>query len=228
VQAWQDIAETHAPDGTLLELRRRGDEFLIRSGGFDLMSSEDAASSRSLATLGCAHIDKERPGRVLIGGLGMGFTAQAALGATGPKTAIDVAELVPAVAEWNGNVIAELAGRPLDNPRVTLIIDDVSEVIENVRGAYDAILLDVDNGPDSLAHDSNDRLYGNAGIAAARRALRPEGVLAIWSFSDDTTFTRRLKAEGYRVRVEKVTGSARGRGRYHHIWVATAPRKART
>jgi spermidine synthase len=235
VQAWQDIAQAHAPDGTLLELRRRGSEYLIRAGGFDLMSSEDASSSRALARLGCAHLSQlahraqrmpTGDSRVLVGGLGMGFTAEAALEITGPRTRIEVAELVPEVADWNRESLAELAGRPLDNPRLELVLADVGAVIERSRSRYDAILLDVDNGPDSLAHTANQQLYNAAGIASARRALRPAGVLAVWSFSRDASYTSRLKAAGFTVSVERVTGSGKGRGRHHYVWLAQAPRKA--
>lgn len=251
MHAWEEIAQAHAPDGTLLELCRRGSEFLIRAGGFDLMSSEDASSSRALARLGCAHLREhavltdraerveraQRRGRaervpnadsrVLVGGLGMGFTARAALAATSSHTHIEVAELVPEVADWNREPLAELAGRPLEDPRLELLLADVGAVIDRSRARYDAILLDVDNGPDSLVHLANQRLYDAEGIAAARRALRPAGVLAVWSFCDDDSYTRRLKAAGFKVSVERVTGSGKGRGRHHYIWVAHAPRKAR-
>jgi len=224
VNAWQEIARAHAPDGTLLELRRRDAEFLIRAGGYDLMSSEDASSSRALAELGCGHLASDDRGSVLVGGLGMGFTARAALACTGPGVRIDVAELVPAVVDWNRAPLAELADRPLEDPRLQLLLGDVAEVIEQARAHYDAILLDVDNGPDSLAHAGNEKLYGRDGIAAARRALRPGGVLAVWSFCDDADYTRRLTAAGFKVTVERVTGSKKGRGRYHYVWVARAPR----
>jgi spermidine synthase len=221
VQPWQDIATAHAPDATLLELRRRGDEFLIRAGGYDLMSSEDASSSRALAEFGCAHMTTSEAGRVLIGGLGMGFTLAAALASTPASARIDVAELVDAVAEWNREWLADLAGHPLDDPRTTLLMDDVGSVIEKARGHYDAILLDVDNGPDSLAHDTNEKLYDRGGIEAARRALRAGGVLAVWSFSEDPGYTRRLRTADFDVQVERVLGSKKGRGRRHYIWLAT-------
>jgi spermidine synthase len=223
MRAWEHVAEARAPDGTLLELHRRGDEFLILAGGYDLMSSEDAVSSCALAELGCAHLSRADAARVLIGGLGMGFTAQAALLASGPQARIEIAELVPAVVEWNRATLAVLTNHPLDDARVELLLGDVSDVIRDARGSYDAILLDVDNGPDSLAHAANDRLYDHAGIVAVRCALRPGGVLAVWSYSDDASYTRRLRAAGFEVSVVRVAASRKGRGRRHYIWLATAP-----
>lgn len=228
VNAWQEIATAHAPDGARLELLRRGGEYLIRAGGYDLMSSEDASSSRALAELGCAHLSGAAQGRVLVGGLGMGFTARAALAATGRGVRVDVAELVPAVVDWNRAALAALADHPLDDPRTELLPGDVADIIEAARARYDAVLLDVDNGPDALAHDGNERLYSRAGIAATRRALRAGGVLAVWSYSDDPSFTRRLRAHGFTVGVERVLGSKKGRGRHHYVWVARAPEGTRT
>ncbi len=220
MQPWQDIATAQAPDTTLLELRRRGDEYLIRAGGHDLMSSRDASSSRALAELGCAHLSQSKAGRVLVGGLGMGFTAQAALATTTRSTTVDIAELVPAVAEWNRQWLADLAERPLENSRTNLIMADVRSVIAESRDRYHAILLDVDNGPDSLTHTSNKGLYDSDGIQSARLSLRQGGVLAVWSFSDDPGYSRRLRSAGFHVRVERVLGSKKGRGRHHFIWVA--------
>jgi spermidine synthase len=220
MQPWTELATADAPDGTRLVLRRRGHEHLILAGGHDLMSSEDASSSRALAELGCEHLREAKAPRVLVGGLGMGYTLRAALDATGPGARVEVAELVPAVAEWNREFLAELAGRPLDDPRAVLVLGDVRARIRAGRGRHDAILLDVDNGPDALAHAQNDALYGRRGLEEARAALRPGGVLAVWSFSDDARFTRRLEAQGFAPRVHRVQGSRKGRGRYHWIFVA--------
>lgn len=217
---WTTLDHATAPDGTALELRVRGHEYLILAGGYDLMSSEDDASSRALATLGCAHVDPARSARVLVGGLGMGFTARAALDTVGPSAVVEVAELVPAVVEWNRGVLGDLAGRPLDDPRCVVHEGDVADRIRALAGAFAAIMLDVDNGPDPLAHDHNEGLYDVAGIEQARRALVPGGVLAVWSFSDDPRFTTRLRSAGFEVRVERVSASRKGRGRRHVIWVA--------
>ncbi len=216
---WKSLATAVADDGTTIELRQRGHEFLILAGGYDLMSSEDDASSRALAELGCAHIGAARAASVLVGGLGMGYTLRAALDATGPKARVHVAELVPAVVEWNRGVLADLAGRPLDDPRARLHVGDVRKLIR--KGAnFDAILLDVDNGPEALAHASNDQLLSPQGLERARAALAADGVLGVWSFSDDAQFTRRLQKHGWNAKAHRVTGSRKGRGRYHYIWIA--------
>ena len=220
---WQRLDRKQAPDGTELELRRRGHEFLILAGGYDLMSSEDESSSRALADLGCRHIDRVASARVLVGGLGMGFTLRAALDVTGPRAVIEVAELVPAVAEWNRHELAALAGHPLDDRRAALLLEDVRAPIKRARSRYDAILLDVDNGPDALAHPTNAAIYGRGGLEQAWSALRPGGVLGVWSFSDERRFTDRLNAQGFDVNVCRVHGSRKGRGRYHWIWIATRP-----
>lgn len=223
MRPWEELARTTAPDGTALELRRRGHELLIRAGGRDLMSSEDDRSSRELARLGCAHIDGARAACVLVGGLGMGFTLRAALDATGPGATVEVAELVPAVAEWNEGWLGELADRPLEDPRAELRIADVRDVIRSARARYDAILLDVDNGPDALAHDANEALYSDRGLAEIRAALRPGGVLGVWSFSDDEGFTARLRRAGFVAQAHRVPASRKGRGRFHVVWIARTP-----
>jgi spermidine synthase len=227
VQPWERIARATAPDGATLELRRRGHEYLILAGGHDLMSSEDEGSSRALADLGCAHLGRDQPVRVLVGGLGMGYTLRAALDRLGPTAAVEVAELVPAVVDWNRGPLADLAGRPLDDRRTHLHVGDVGARIRAARGDHDAILLDVDNGPDALAHAANDSLYSPRGLAEAWEALRPGGVLAVWSFSDDDLFTRRLERQGFAVKVHRVSASRKGRGRFHVVWVAVRPARAR-
>jgi spermidine synthase len=221
VLPWQTLAEADAPDGQRLQLRRRGHEFLIRAGGFDLMSSRDDVSARALSTIGCAALpDRGRGGlRVLIGGLGMGFSLAAACELLSSDAEIEVAELVEAVIEWNRGPLAELAGRPLDDPRVRVHRVDVAQLIEQAHARYDALLLDVDNGPDPLAHDHNARLYGRAGLRAAHRALRPGGVYAVWSYSDAGEFATRLREAGFEAKIERVPNRGRDRGRTHAIWV---------
>ena len=218
VLPWQTLAETTAPDGARLELRRRGDEFLIRAGGYDLMSSRDDASARALATVGCEVLPQRARPRVLIGGLGMGYSVAAACERLPADADIEVAELVPAVVEWNRGPLAELAGRPLDDPRVVVVVGDVAARIEAARDHYDAILLDVDNGPDPLAHDHNARLYGVRGLRAAHRALRAGGVHAVWSYSDAGGFARSLERAGFGASVHRVDNRGRDRGRTHVIW----------
>jgi len=217
---WERLARVDAPDGTPIELRRRGHEYVIYSGGTDLMSSEDVDSSRALADLGCAHLDRGGQPRVLVGGLGMGYTLRAALDRTGPRAVVEIAELVPAVVEWNRDLLADLAGRPLEDSRVELHVGDVGELIRAARGRYDAVLLDVDNGPHAHAHAVNDRLYGRRGLQQAWNALRPGGALAVWSVADDRSFTVRLRQQGFDVALHRVTRTHKQRGRVHWVWVA--------
>lgn len=219
MRPWETVATAIAPDGASIELRRRGHELLIRAGGYDLMSSDDVESSRALATLALQALGRPAS-RVLVGGLGMGFTLRAALDGVGPEAVVEVAELVPAVAEWNRGPIGPVAEHPLDDPRTRLFVGDVAERIRGVEGQLDAILLDVDNGPDALAHEHNEGLYRGRGLAQAHRALRPGGVLAVWSFSDDRAFTRRLGSAGFKASVEAVPASRKGRGRMHYVWLA--------
>ncbi|PRQ04281.1 spermidine synthase [Enhygromyxa salina] len=219
MRPWETLAEADAPDGQRVALRRRGHEFLIRVGGWDLMSSRDDTSARALATVGCGAL-RERAGlRVLIGGLGMGYSLAAACELLPDDATIEVAELVPALVEWNRGPLAELAGRPLDDARVRVYLGDVAKRIEQARDHFDAILLDVDNGPDPLAHDHNARLYGRAGLRAAHRALRSGGVHAVWSYSDAGDFARVLERNGFDASVHAVPNRGRDRGRSHAIWL---------
>ena len=220
---WQKLATTTAPDGTELELRRRGDEWLIRAGGHELMSSEDAASSRSLAEIGCADMNAGDATKVLIGGLGMGFTLRAALDRVGKMATVEVAELVPAVVEWNQGPLGDLAGAPLSDPRTVVRVGDVRSFIAAATSTYDAILLDVDNGPIALAHQSNNGLYNRKGLQQAFAALRSGGALGVWSLADHHGFEERLEREGFDVTTRKVHGSRRGRGRNHVIWLGRKP-----
>ena len=212
-----------------LLLWQRGDEFSIRISGYvsELMNSRVHGSEEALATQACALLGNPDAGRVLVGGLGMGFTLAAALHALGAEGSVRVAELVPEVVEWNRGALGAAAGRPLDDPRASVQVADVAEVIRAARADYDAVLLDVDNGPEGMTHQENNWLYTPAGLAAARRALRPGGVLAVWSATGDEGFTRRLGAAGYAVQVRtaraRVDSSGRGRGAKHTIWLAQLP-----
>jgi spermidine synthase len=183
------------------------------------MNSRMHGSEDALAELACKQVaDRPRP-RILIGGLGMGFTLGAALEHLGKNAEIVVAELIPAVVQWNRTHLAELAGRPLEDARVTVRESDVGRVIQEQAGCYDAILLDVDNGPDALTHEGNDRLYTHGGLAAAKAALTPGGILAVWSAEPDKSFSKRLRGSGFRM--EEVSVRARGtKGRRHTIWLA--------
>ena len=214
-------------DGGTLRLMRRGHEFSIQLGQNELMNSRLSGSEEALAQLACERLGGAPAPRILIGGLGMGFTLRAALKALPETARVDVAELVPAVADWARGPLAEVFGGILDDPRVRLLQTDVAAPIAAARAAYDAILLDVDNGPDGLTHPGNDRLYDHAGLGRARAALRPGGVLAVWSAHPDAAFTRRLRDAGFVV--EEVPARANGRrgGARHRIWLATRPGGAR-
>lgn len=200
-----------------LRLYRRGSEFSIRVAGCELMNSRMHGSEDALAEHACDRIAGLTSPRILIGGLGMGYTTMAALQRVGPDARLVVAELVPKVVAWNRDQLASLAGHPLADPRVTVRVEDVSRVILAEVRAWDLILLDVDNGPDGLTSRENDRLYGPAGLAAAFAALRPAGVLAVWSAAADPAFTRRLRRAGFTV--DEIGVRARGaRGGRHTIW----------
>ncbi|GEP10108.1 spermidine synthase [Methylobacterium gnaphalii] len=207
---------------TPLRLMQRGEQFSIFVGPTELMSNRLHASEKALATLICGRL-RDRPRvRILIGGLGMGFTLRAALDALGPDATIVVAELVPAVATWARGPLAHLFDGSLDDPRVDLRVDDVGRQIRAAPGQYDAILLDVDNGPGGLMRAENDRLYGLEGLSQARTALRADGILGIWSQGPDAAFTTRLKRSGYTVEEERVRAHGSG-GRRHVLWLATRP-----
>jgi len=210
------------PGGGELRLFQRGDEFSIMLGNNELMNNRLSGSEEALADMALARIRSTSP-RILIGGLGMGFTLRAALAGLSGDAEIVVAELIPAVVAWARGPMAHIFGNSLTDPRVTIIEADVAGLIAQARDGYDAILLDVDNGPDGLTHAANDRLYAAPGLAVARAALRPGGVLAIWSSAPDPHFTRRLGKAGFDV--EEVPVRGRGdRGARHIIWIATARR----
>jgi spermidine synthase len=218
---WEFIGSARLPESREeLRLYKRGGEFSIRFDAGELMNSRAHESEDALADLACAKIaDRPKP-RILVGGLGMGFTAAAVLKHLGAAGRVVVAELAPAVVEWNRGPLAELAGRPLQDARLRVREIDVGRVIREAPQAYDAILLDVDNGPGGLACKANDRLYSMAGLKAAHAALRPAGVLAIWSAASDRAFSKRLRRAGFEL--EEVCSHARaaGRGGRRTIWLA--------
>jgi spermidine synthase len=218
---WTLLDTAALPGGGDLRLKRRGSEFSIMLGSNELMNSRLSGSEEALATLACARLREVATARILIGGLGMGFTLRAALPVLGPGAAIEVAELVPAVVAWARGPMAEVFGGCLDDPRVTITVSDVGPVIASAASHYDAILLDVDNGPDGLTIPGNDGLYSEAGLHAARNALRPGGVLAVWSQGPDRRFTARLKQGGFKVEEETVRAHKGRSGARHVIWLAT-------
>jgi spermidine synthase len=223
VLARETLDTAPLPGGGDLRLIRRGEEYSIMLGANELMNSRKSGSEEALAELACAGLGKRPKARVLIGGLGMGFTLRAALAQLGRDAEVVVAELVPAVVRWARGPMAHLYGGSLDDRRVRIVEEDVARPIGAASGAWDAILLDVDNGPDGLTVDSNDGLYAPAGLVAARAALRPGGVLAVWSAAPDAGFTARLKRAGFAVE-EHQARAARGKGGRHVIWIAKAGR----
>ena len=218
------LGTADVPGGAPLRLFRRGGDFMIVLERNELMSTRMRGSEEALATMTVARLAMPAP-RLLIGGYGMGFTLRAALGVLGADARVTVAELVPGIVDWARGPMAALTAGCLDDPRVRLVIDDVGAEIAAGPGRYDAILLDVDNGPDGLTRADNDGLYSNAGLAAARAALSDGGVLAIWSAAPDAAFARRLAKAGFAVEEAAVRarddGSGRGKGPRHVIWFAT-------
>jgi spermidine synthase len=215
-----DSAEIPGGGGEL-RLIRRGDEYSIMLGSNELMNSRLSGSEEALAELACSKIAARPRPNMLIGGLGMGFTLRAALARLPKDAEVTVVELVPAVVAWAQGEMAHIFAGSLDDPRVSILEADVGAFIAG-RGAYDAILLDVDNGPDGLTRDQNNRLYTLTGLRIAREALSAGGVLAIWSSAPDPRFTDRLGRAGFQVE-EVVARANRGRGGRHIIWVATNP-----
>lgn len=221
---WEHLDTADIPgNGGTLRLLRRGAEYSIQLGQNELMNSRLSGSEEALADLACARIAGLAAPRILIGGLGLGFTLRAALAVLPPEARIVVAELVPAIVAWARGPLAGIFDGSLDEPRVSLHEADVAAVIAGERAGFDAILLDVDNGPDGLTRASNDRLYDLRGLSAAWAALTPGGVLAIWSAGPDARFTRRLREAGFRVEEVAVRATGRRKGARHTIWLAARP-----
>jgi len=219
------ISTAQVPDGEELRLYRHGKDFMIVLDRNELMSTRQRGSEEALATMTCARIAKTPRPHVLVGGYGMGFTLRAALAALPADAMVTVAEVLPDIIEWARGPMAEVAAGCLDDPRVHLIVGDVVKVIERSPETFDAILLDVDNGPDGLVRPDNNRLYSRRGLSIAGEALRPGGVLAIWSAAKDDRFVRRLDEAGFAVDEVFVRARSNGKGAKHVIWFATeAPR----
>lgn len=216
---WVELDRATVPGGGVLRLLQRGAEYSIMAGTNELMNSRKSGSEEALAQLALARLSGRQHPRVLIGGLGMGFTLRAALAASSDAELV-VAELVPAIIGWAKGPLAPVFGTCLGEPRVSVVEADVGRLIAADKAGYDAILLDVDNGPDGLVRAGNDSLYGAAGLRTAYAALRPGGVLAIWSAGIDPGFGARLQRGGFAVEPVKARAHG-GRGARHTIWLAT-------
>ncbi|RDJ22902.1 hypothetical protein DWF00_05930 [Bosea caraganae] len=218
---WSLLDTAKLPDGSgELRLKQRGSEFSIMLGTNELMNSRLSGSEEALATLVRERLSERPKPRILIGGLGMGFTLRAALAAWGTDARIEIAELMPAVVAWARGPMAVVFGDCLDDPRVTITVADVAGVIRAAPGAYDAVLLDVDNGPEAMTIAANDALYDDGGLGQAKAALRPGGILAVWSQGPDRRFTQRLRRAGFAVEEVMVRANKGRSGARHVIWLA--------
>jgi len=219
VRPWELLGQTRTPDGEDMSLTRQGSEYVILASGKPLMSSRMHGSEEALASFGCRAARLRDEPCVLVGGLGMGFTLRATLDVLPPAATVVVAELVPAVVEWNRGALGPLAGQPLKDKRVQVELGDVAATLRASRRRFDAILLDVDNGPAAFTASHNMRLYDNDGIAAARTALTEAGVLAVWSAWEDRKFEQRLRHAGFTVQVERVRARLKKGGPRHTIFL---------
>jgi len=215
------IATAKVPGGVELRLERHGEDHMIMVDNNELMSSRVGGSEEALATMSCDRLRKNEAPHLLVGGYGMGFTLRAALAMLGANAKVTVAELVPEIIDWARGPMAALTAGCLDDPRVRMLAGDVAKAISTAISRYDAILLDVDNGPSGLVRAANDGLYSVKGLAAAMAALRPGGVLAIWSAAPDTAFTKRLRHAGFTVEEVTVRARSNGKGPRHTIWFAS-------
>ena len=216
---WEILGRAVRSEGDELTLHHRGGEFVIRVGGRELMSSRVHYSEEEMARLAVKRLGARQNIRLLIGGLGMGFTLRAALDALPPQSSVTVAEIEPEVVAWNQGPLADLAGRPLEDRRAHIVVKDVSQVISDEKIGFDAILLDVDNGPEGLALKSNSALYSDSGLLRARSALRPGGLFAVWSASPDATFLKRLQRAGFSSEAMRIRQrSSRTKGTHHTIF----------
>lgn len=219
---WEEIEVAEIPnDGGMLRLMKRADEYAIRiAGRGELMNSRTHGSEDALGRLACKPYANHAAARVLVGGLGMGFTLATTLESLAPSAVVVVAELVPGVVDWNRRYLGDYAGQPLQDPRVQVEVADVGQLIKKGKGRYHAILLDVDNGPEGLTHDANDDLYSLVGLQTAYNALAEDGTLAVWSASPAPRFVGALRKVGFDVEEHKVRAHA-GKGARHLIWLAT-------
>ncbi len=220
MKPWEPLGETTTPDGTSLTLTRHTDEYVILANGKSLMSSRMHGSEEAMAALACRRARTLEQPCVLVGGLGMGFTLRATLDLLPPGAVVVLAELVPAVVEWNRGPLGPLAAHPLKDKRVRIEIGDVAATMRTSPARFDAVLLDVDNGPSAFTESGNAALYDNRGVAVARDALKSDGVLAVWSAWDNRKFEQRLRHAGFRVEVERVRGRLKKGGPRHANFLA--------
>ncbi|MEY4635735.1 MAG: hypothetical protein RJA55_1533 [Acidobacteriota bacterium] len=228
MKPWELLAEARTPDGTLLALTRRDTELVIMAGGKILMSSRMHGSEEAMAEMAVKRLALRSPGEggpslsgagVLVGGLGLGYTLRATLDLLPADATVVVAELIPAIVDWHRGPLAALAGKPIADPRVQIEIKDVVVTLRSSPGRFDAILLDIDNGPEAFTESSNAGLYNDRGIATIRAALKPGGVLAVWSAWEDRRFEQRLKYAGFTVGVQRVRARLKRGGPRHTIFL---------
>ena len=218
-----NLIDTASHAGATLRLYRRGDEFSIRvDKAGELMNSRAHHSEDMLAELACNHLAGRECPHLLVGGLGIGFTLAAVLSNTGPDAQITVSELIPAVVRWNREYMGHLAGFPLNDARVLVLEQDVAQVMQKHKD-FDAIMLDVDNGPCPFTHDDNAALYSLRGLNLALNALRPGGVLTVWSATSDPEFARRMRKAGFEVKEQRAGSHQAKRGNRHTIWIGIRP-----
>lgn len=232
MKPWELLAEARTPDGTLLSLTRRDTELVIMAGGKILMSSRMHGSEEAMAEMACKRLGRRGPDAgppslsgacVLIGGLGLGYTLRATLDLLPADATVVVSELIPAIVEWHKGPLADLAGKPTADRRVEIEIKDVIATLRSSPGRFDAVLLDIDNGPEAFTESGNASLYNDRGIATIKAALKPGGVLAVWSAWEDRRFEQRLKYAGFKVEVERVRARLKKGGPRHTIFLGTAP-----
>jgi spermidine synthase len=213
------LGRTVTPDGSDMTLIRRGHELIILADGKPLMSSRMHGSEEALATFGCDRARGLEEPCVLVGGLGMGYTLRATLDLLPKDATVVIAELLPAMVEWNKEFLGELAGHPLKDRRVKIALGDVAVTLRERANRFDAVLLDVDNGPLAFAQATNNALYGDVGLKSARAALRENGVYAVWSAWDDVKFQHRLRHNGFAVETHRVRGRLKKGGPFHTIFI---------
>jgi spermidine synthase len=219
VKPFELLAETFSPDGTLIKLTRRGDEFFILADGLTLMSNRAHNSEDALARFSCQRARALNKPGVLIGGLGMGFTLRATLDLLPPAANVVVAELVPEVVEWNRGPLGPMAGNPLNDKRVRVDVANVADILSSSLAQFDVVILDVDNGPAAFTAEKNAALYTHDGIADIHRALNPAGVLAVWAARPDPKFVQRLRNAGFTAQAHHVRGHTNNRGPRHTIYI---------